>query len=76
MFSKILQDLIIDIRAEKNLTLSSTRTRSSHSLKYKQFPLPMTIISIASFRKQFVSRIHSEAPYSVPFQQELSKVSF
>ena len=42
---------LVDIPADKYLTPASTWTCSRHSLKYRQFPLPVTTISIASFLK-------------------------
>ena len=80
MFFKIVHDLV-DIPADKYQTPASTRTRSRHSLKYRQIPTSSDYYK-RSFFPQTVRLWNSraatmaEAPNLVPFKRELSKVSF
>ena len=80
MFFKIVQGLV-DIPADKYLTPASTRTRSRHSLKYRQIPTSSDYYK-HSFFPQTVCLWNSlpatvaEAPGLVPFKRELSKISF
>ena len=80
MFFKIVHGLV-DIAADKYLTPASTRTRSNHSLKYRQIPTSSDYYK-HSFLPQTVRLWNSlqatvaEAPGLVPFKRELSKVSF
>ena len=59
MFFKIIHGLI-DIPAERYLTPASTRTRSHHSLKYRQIPTSVTIIYTVFSLIQYVSGIPSQ----------------
>ena len=80
MFFKIVHGLV-DIPADKYLTPASTRTRSRHSLKYRQIPASSDCYK-HSFFPQTVRLWNSlpatvaEAPGLVPFKRELSRVSF
>ena len=80
MFFKIVHGLV-DIPADKYLTPASTRTRSRHSLKYRQIPTSSDYYK-HSFFPQTVCLWNSlpatvaEAPGLEPFKRELSKVSF
>ena len=79
MFFKIVHGLV-DIPAAKYLTPASTRTRSRHSLKYRQIPTSSDYYK-HSFFPQTVRLLNplpatvAEAPGLVPFKRELSKVS-
>ena len=80
MFFKIVHGLV-DIPADKYLTPASTRTRSRHSLKYRQIPTSSDYYK-HSFFPQTVCLWNSlpakvaEAASLVPFKPELSTVSF
>ena len=59
MFFKIIHGLI-DIPAERYLTPASTRTRSHHSLKYRQIPTSSDYHKYIFFLIQYVSGIPSQ----------------
>ena len=66
MFFKIIHSLI-DIPAERYFTPASTRTRSHHSLKYRQ------ITTSSDYHEYIFPLIRYGL---VPFKRELSKMSF
>ena len=59
MFFKIIRGLV-DIPAERYLTPASTRTRSKHSLKYRQIPTSSEYHKAAFSLKLYVSGIPSQ----------------
>ena len=80
MFFKIIHGLV-DIPAERYLTPASTRTRSNHSLKYRQIPTSSEYHKNSFFPNTVclwnsLPATVAEAPGLVSFKRELSKVSF
>ena len=80
MLIKIVHGLV-DIPADKYLTPASSRTRSRHSLKYRQIPTSSDYYKHSFFPQTVcfwnsLPAIVAEAPGLVPFKRELSKVSF
>ena len=80
MFFKFIHGLI-DIPAERYLTPASTRTRSHHSLKYRQIPTSSDYHKYSFFPNTVclwnsLPANVAEAPGLVPFKRELCKMSF
>ena len=80
MFFKIVHGLV-DIPLEANLKPASTRTRSHHSLKFRQIPPSSDYHKHSFFRKTVclwnsLPAAVAEAPELVPFKWELAKISF
>ena len=80
MFFKIIHGLI-DIPTERYLTPASTRTRSHHSLKYRQIPTSSDYHKYSFFPNTVclwnpLPANVAEAPGLVPFKRELCKMSF
>ena len=80
MFFKIEYGLV-DIPSDAYLTPASTRTRSHHSLKFRQIPTSSDYYKHGFFPKTVclwnsLPAALAEAPELVPFKRELSKISF
>ena len=80
MFFKIEYGLV-DIPSDAYLTPASTRTRSHHSLKFRQIPTSSDYYKHSFFPKTVclwnsLQAALAEAPELVPFKRELSKISF
>ena len=80
MFFKIIHGLI-DIPAERYLTPASTRTRSHHSLKYRQIPTYCDYHKYSFFPNTVclwnsLPANAAESPGLVPFKRGLCQMSF
>ena len=79
MFFKIVHGLV-DIPSDAYLTPASTRTRSHHSLKFRQIPTSSDYYKHSFFPKTVclwnsLPAAVAEAPDLVPFKRELTKIS-
>lgn len=80
MFFKIIHGLV-DIPAEEYLTPASTRTRSRHSLKFRQIPTSSDYHKFSFFPNTVclwnsLPASVADAPSLVSFKRELSQISF